>query len=101
MQIAEKANPGKPKATGMMPGGAEMKSAYLLLFALAALKFVLPYLIQDPSWEPHRDEFLYLDEARHMAWGYMEVPPLLSVFAWLTNLLGGSMFMIKFWPSLF
>jgi len=36
-----------------------------------------------------------------MAWGFMEVPPLLSVFAWLTNLFGGSMFWIKFWPSLF
>ena len=36
-----------------------------------------------------------------MAWGFMEVPPLLSVFAWLTNLFGGGMFWIKFWPSLF
>src|ERR1700722_1204439 len=36
-----------------------------------------------------------------MAWGYMEVPPLLSVFAWLTNLFGGGFFWIKFWPSLF
>lgn len=36
-----------------------------------------------------------------MAWGYMEVPPLLSVFAWLTNLLGGGLFWIKLWPSLF
>src|SRR5262249_18404645 len=30
-----------------------------------------------------------------------EIPPLLSVFAWLTNLFGGGMFWIKFWPSLF
>lgn len=36
-----------------------------------------------------------------MAWGYMEVPPLLSVFAWLTNLFGGGFFWIKLWPSLF
>ena len=52
-------------------------------------------------YEPHRDEFLYLAEGNHLAWGYMEVPPLLSVFAWLTNLFGDSMFWIKFWPSLF
>lgn len=72
-----------------------------LLYALVLLKFIAPFLIQNGAYEPHRDEFLYLSEARHMAWGYMEVPPLLSVFAWLTNLFGGGMFWIKCWPSLF
>ena len=72
-----------------------------LLYALALGKLLLPFLIQNGVWEPHRDEFLYLAEARHMAWGYMEVPPLLSVFAWATNLLGGSMVAIKIWSSLF
>jgi hypothetical protein len=71
-----------------------------LLYLLALLKIFLPYLLQDPAYEPHRDEFLYLAEGQHMAWGYMEVPPLLSVFAWLTHLLGSGIFWIKFWPSL-
>ncbi|RBL91684.1 hypothetical protein DF182_03475 [Chitinophaga flava] len=71
-----------------------------LLFLLALIKLILPFLLQDPLWGPHRDEFLYLAEARHMAWGYMEAPPLLSVFAWLTNLMGGAMWAIKIWPSL-
>jgi hypothetical protein len=35
-----------------------------------------------------------------MAWGYMEVPPMLSVFSWLIKILGGSEFWIKFWPDL-
>ncbi|MES1218559.1 MAG: glycosyltransferase family 39 protein, partial [Bacteroidota bacterium] len=34
-------------------------------------------------------------------WGFMEVPPLLSVFAWLTNLFGSGMFWIKIWPAIF
>jgi 4-amino-4-deoxy-L-arabinose transferase-like glycosyltransferase len=76
-----------------------MKPAHLL-YLLALIKLILPFFIQDPIWEPHIDEFLYLAEARHMAWGYMEVPPLLSVFAWLTNWLGGAMWAIKIWPSL-
>ena len=71
------------------------------VIALATLKFILPFILQSPMYEPHRDEFLYLAEGNHLAWGYMEVPPLLSVFAWLTNLFGDSMFWIKFWPSLF
>ncbi len=78
-----------------------MKKEYRVLFLLAFLKFILPFLLQSPLYEPHRDEFLYLAEAHHMAWGYMEIPPLLSVFAWMTNWLGHSIFWIKFWPSLF
>jgi len=70
------------------------------LYLLALVKLILPFFLQNSVWEPHRDEFLYLAEARHMAWGYMEAPPLLSVFAWLTNLLGGATWAIKIWPSL-
>jgi hypothetical protein len=77
-----------------------MRKEYRLLYLLALLKLVLPFLIQNHVYEPHRDEFLYLIEGRHMAWGFMEVPPVLSVFAWLTNLFGGGFFWIKFWPSL-
>ena len=72
-----------------------------LLYLLAALKIIIPYFLQDPIYEPHRDEFLYLAEGQHMAWGFMEVPPMLSVFAWLTHLFGGGIFWIKLWPSLF
>jgi Dolichyl-phosphate-mannose-protein mannosyltransferase len=79
----------------------QMQKLNKLLYFFAAIKFILPFFLQDGSYGPHRDEFLYLAEARHMAWGFMEVPPLLSVLAWFTNLLGGSMFWIKFWPSLF
>lgn len=72
-----------------------------LLYFLAFVKFILPFILQNSVYEPHRDEFLYIAEAQHMAWGYMEVPPLLSVFAWLVNAFGDGMFWLKFWPSLF
>ncbi|MBK5272433.1 MAG: glycosyltransferase family 39 protein [Bacteroidia bacterium] len=61
----------------------------------------MPFFLQNSFYQPHRDEYLYLAEAHHMAWGFMEVPPLLSVFAWITNLFGGGMFWIKIWPALF
>ncbi len=77
-----------------------MRRLNWLLYALALVKLVLPFFLQDSIYEPHRDELLYLAEGRHMAWGFMEVPPLLSVFAWLVHICGGSMFWIKFWPSL-
>ena len=73
----------------------------MLVYLLALVKFIFPYVVQNGVYEPHRDEFLYLAEGRHLAWGYFEVPPMISVFGYLTNLLGGSLFWIKFWPSLF
>ncbi|HMG68116.1 MAG TPA: glycosyltransferase family 39 protein, partial [Chitinophagaceae bacterium] len=72
-----------------------------ILLLLALIKFIIPFLLQNSSYEPHRDEFLYLAEGRHLAWGFMEVPPMLSIFAWVTHVFGDGMFWIKFWPSLF
>lgn len=72
-----------------------------LIYLLAVLKFIFPFLIQNSIYEPHRDEFLYLAEGRHLAWGYLEVPPLMSVMASVTDALGGGLFWIRLWPSLF
>lgn len=73
---------------------------YRIGFILAFIKFLLPFILQDPMYELHRDEMLYLEQGNHLAWGFMEVPPLLSIFAKLSLLCGGSFFWIKFWPSL-
>jgi len=78
-----------------------MKRLNTLLFLLAGVQFVLPFLLQNGRYEPHRDEFLYLAEAHHLAWGYMEAPPLLSLLGWITNHLGTQLFLIKMWPALF
>lgn len=78
-----------------------MKNKMLLVYMLAIVKFILPFLLQDPSYQPHRDEFLYLAQGSHLAWGFMEVPPLLSIFACLTHVMGDGFFVIKLWPSLF
>src|SRR5437773_3303678 len=77
------------------------RSLRILLFVFAFIKLLSPFFLQNSFYQPHRDEYLYLAEAHHMAWGFMEVPPLLSVFAWITNFFGGSMFWIKIWPALF
>src|SRR5256885_1141745 len=78
-----------------------MQKRNRFLYILAFIKLILPFLLQSSLYEPHRDEFLYLAEGNHMAWGFMEVPPLLSVFAWFTNVFSHEMFWMKFWPSLF
>jgi hypothetical protein len=77
------------------------KTTWLFILLLAIIKFAIPFFLQHPIYELHRDEFLYLEQGHHLAWGYMEVPPMLSWLAWLTHLFGGSFFWVKFWPSLF
>ena len=76
-----------------------MKST-TLIYVLALLKFVLPFLLQHSAYGLHRDEFLYLAEGRHLAWGYLELPPVLSLLSWVTDVMGGSLFWVKFWPAL-
>src|SRR5580765_4071498 len=78
-----------------------MRKSNQLLYVLALLRIIIPYFLQNPVYEPHRDEFLYLAEGQHLAFGFMEVPPMLSIFAWLTHLFGGGLFWVKLWPSLF
>ena len=72
---------------------------FLLLLVL--LRIIIPYFLQNGIYEPHRDEFLYLAEGSHLARGFMEVPPMLSWFSWLTHWFGDGIFWIKLWPSLF
>lgn len=77
-----------------------MLTNHRLLYLLFLIKIIVPFLLQHSYYQPHRDEFLYLAAAEHMNWGYMEVPPVLSVFSWFIKLLGGGEFWIKFFPDL-
>ncbi len=79
----------------------DARSLNRFLWLLIVIKLILPFFLQNSFYQPHRDEYLYLAEAHHMSWGYMEVPPLLSLLAWITNFFGGSMFWIRIWPDLF
>jgi hypothetical protein len=74
---------------------------YWILLAIIALKFVLQFVLVNPYYELHRDEFLHLDQAAHPAWGYISVPPLTSIFSKLIFLLGGNEFWVRFFPALF
>jgi hypothetical protein len=71
-----------------------------ILFLLAIIKLILPFILHHSFYQLHRDEYLYLAEGHHPAWGYLEVPALLPLLANITNHLGGSFFWVKFWPDL-
>lgn len=75
------------------------KTIILSLFII--LKFVLQYVLLSPEYDLQRDEYLHLDQAHHLAWGYLSVPPVTSWFSYLIFLLGNSVFWVKFFPALF
>lgn len=54
-----------------------------------------------PAFELHRDEYLYLADADHLAWGFIEMPPFLAFLGCISKLFGGSFYAVYFWGSLF
>ncbi|MEP6674387.1 MAG: glycosyltransferase family 39 protein [Ferruginibacter sp.] len=78
-----------------------MKVSTIVLIGFVLLKFALQYIVISPDYELHRDEYLHLDQANHLAAGYFSVPPFTSWIALLIKLLGNTFFWIKFFPALF
>jgi uncharacterized membrane protein len=60
-----------------------------LLFYLAAAT-LLVHLLTGNRYGFHRDELATLDDARHLAWGYVAYPPLTPFFARLSLMLFGT-----------
>ena len=76
------------------------KKNFILLFFIL-LKFALQYVAINPIYELHRDEFLHLDLGKHLAWGYLSVPPVTALISFVILHLGNSVFWVKFFPALF
>ena len=78
-----------------------MKKEGVILAIFIILKIVLQYVLIDPVYDLHRDEYLHLDQANHLAWGFRSVPPFTSWNSWIIQLLGNGEFWVKFFPALF
>ena len=78
-----------------------MTKKTLVLLGLVLLKFFLQYSLISPEYDLQRDEYLHLDQANHLAWGYLSVPPATSWVSVLIQWLGNQVFWVKFFPALF
>lgn len=78
-----------------------MKQKTWILVGFILLKFVIQFNLISSQYDLQRDEYLYLDQAHHLAWGYLSVPPVTSWISYIIYLLGNSVFWIKFFPALF
>jgi 4-amino-4-deoxy-L-arabinose transferase-like glycosyltransferase len=78
-----------------------MSKKAIILSAFIIIKFLLQYILISPEYDLQRDEYLHLDQANHLAWGYVSVPPVTSWISYIIQLLGNSVFWVKFFPALF
>jgi hypothetical protein len=78
-----------------------MNKKTLILLGILLLKLVLQFVLVHPGYELHRDEYLHLDQGRHLAWGYISVPPVTSWFSFLIRLAGNGVLFVKLVPALF
>lgn len=76
--------------------------AWRLLLGLVLLRLALYALSSGPlAYGYMSDELYYLDCAAHLAWGYVDHPPLsLAVLAAGRSLLGDSLLALRWWPAL-
>jgi hypothetical protein len=79
----------------------ELTKKTLILWFFILVKFGLHCIIVAPEYDLHRDEYLHLDQGKHLAWGYLSVPPFTSWTSYIILLLGNSEFWVKFFPALF
>jgi hypothetical protein len=78
-----------------------MTKKTLILIGFILVKFFLQYSLISSNYDLHRDEYLHLDQAHHLAWGFQSVPPFTSWVSYLIYLLGNTVFWVKFFPALF
>jgi hypothetical protein len=78
-----------------------MQKKTLLLLFFILLKFALQYQLVSPEYELHRDEYLHLDQGKHLALGYLSVPPFTSWISYLILSLGSGECWVRFFPALF
>jgi hypothetical protein len=77
-----------------------LKSAGAVVAAIAAVKLIL-HLYAGRHYGYFIDELYYLACARHLAWGYVDQPPLIALIARIARvLLGDSLSDIRFFPAL-
>ncbi len=77
-----------------------LKQSRTVLCTAILVKLALQFLLVLPVYELHRDEFLHIDQGKHLAWGYVSVPPLTSWTSWIVLQFGASEFLVRLIPAL-
>ncbi|HEY0705020.1 MAG TPA: glycosyltransferase family 39 protein [Candidatus Acidoferrales bacterium] len=77
-----------------------LRNSNLLLTFLAICKLLIQFAGIN-HYGYFRDELYYLACGEHLAWGYIDQPPLIALVAWLVrHLFGTSLFATRLFPAL-
>ncbi len=80
--------------------GAAIASGTALLFGLALAKLALQFAGMN-HYGFFRDELYYMACGEHLAWGYVDQPPLIALIAWFArHLFGSSLFALRVLPAI-
>jgi len=74
--------------SGENRSGTNGRGLAILLAASSAVLVV--HLLTGGRYGFHRDELATLDDARHLAWGYVAYPPVTPFFGWISLKLFGT-----------
>src|SRR5882757_6043369 len=98
--IAGRENPAPPNEGRTAKFSSRDRNDFALLFAIAAATLVL-HLLTAARYGFNRDELAILEDARHLAWGYVAYPPLTPLFGRLAlTLFGTSLVGFRFFSAL-
>ena len=77
-----------------------VRTCVLLLSSLSLLRLLIQLAgIQHYGW--FRDELYYMACGEHLAWGYVDQPPLIALIAWFArHVFGDAMFAVRLLPAL-
>ncbi len=96
-------NMSSPATTATSPEREQenrLASGPAIVLYLAAAKLLL-HLLTATRYGIFRDEMYYLACSQHMAWGYVDHPPLTVLIAWIArHLFGDSLLAIRLFPAL-
>ena len=74
--------------------------AWLPVVGVAAAVFVLLMLVAG-RYGYHRDELYFVAASKHLAWGYVDQPPLSVALVWIARrLFGDSLYGLRLFPAL-
>ncbi len=83
------------------PPQPSMGRATAILLGLAALPVLIVLFATNDSYGYHGDELYYLACSEHLAWGYVDHPPLsIAVLALIRPILGDALWALHLLPAL-
>ena len=81
-------------------GTKKSQLPFLVPTIIAAVYFIA-HMVTATRYGYFRDALYYLACSEHLAWGYVDQPPLIVFIAWLArHTLGVSLPALLFWPAL-